>query len=79
MKLLVGSNLSPAPADALKTAGYTAAPVALAAAPRARLTLRRRRFLWGLLFVSPWIIGTLGLVLYPMLLSLYYSFTNSGS
>jgi multiple sugar transport system permease protein len=47
-----------------------------AAAPRARLTLRRRRFLWGLLFVSPWIIGTLGLLLYPMLLSLYYSFTN---
>jgi multiple sugar transport system permease protein len=47
-----------------------------AAAPRARLTLRRRRFLWGLLFVSPWIVGTLGLVLYPMLLSLYYSFTN---
>jgi multiple sugar transport system permease protein len=47
-----------------------------AAAPRPRLTLRRRRFLWGLLFVSPWIISTLGLVLYPMGLSLYYSFTN---
>lgn len=47
-----------------------------AASPRARLTLRRRRFLWGMLFVSPWIISTLGLVLYPMGLSLYYSFTN---
>jgi len=44
--------------------------------PRRRLTLRRRRILWGLLFVSPWLIGTLGLVLYPMALSLYYSFTN---
>jgi multiple sugar transport system permease protein len=40
------------------------------------MTLRRRRILWGLLFVSPWLIGTLGLVLYPMALSLYYSFTN---
>lgn len=41
-----------------------------------RLSLRRRRFIWGLVFVSPWLIGTLGLVLYPMGLSLYYSFTN---
>jgi multiple sugar transport system permease protein len=48
----------------------------IAAAPRAGLTLGRRRFLWGLLFVSPWVISTLGLVLYPMGLSLYYSFTN---
>jgi multiple sugar transport system permease protein len=47
-----------------------------AGAPRPRRSLRRRRFLWGLLFVSPWIISTLGLVLYPMGLSLYYSFTN---
>lgn len=44
--------------------------------PRARLTLRRRRFVWGLVFVSPWLIGTLGLVVGPMALSLYYSFTN---
>ncbi len=43
---------------------------------RRRLTLSRRRMLWGLLFVSPWLIGVLGLVLYPMALSLYYSFTN---
>lgn len=47
-----------------------------AAVSRGRLTLRRRRFLWGMLFVSPWIVSTLGLVLYPMSLSLYYSFTN---
>lgn len=45
-------------------------------ARRSRLTLRRRRTLWGLLFVSPWLIGVAGLVLYPMGLSLYYSFTN---
>lgn len=43
---------------------------------RARFTLRERRTLWGLLFVSPWIVGLLGLLLYPMALSLYFSFTN---
>jgi multiple sugar transport system permease protein len=46
------------------------------AQPRRWLNFRRRRFLWGMLFVSPFIIGTVGLVLYPMGLSLYYSFTN---
>jgi len=40
------------------------------------LTLKQRQFFWGALFVSPWIVGLLGLVLYPMGLSLYYSFTN---
>jgi multiple sugar transport system permease protein len=30
----------------------------------------------GYLFISPWLIGFFGLSLYPMLLSLYYSFTN---
>ncbi|MCZ8516259.1 sugar ABC transporter permease [Paenibacillus filicis] len=34
------------------------------------------RIRWGLLFVSPWLIGLLTLVLVPMLLSLYYSFTD---
>jgi multiple sugar transport system permease protein len=29
-----------------------------------------------MVFVSPWVIGTLGLVIGPMALSLYYSFTN---
>lgn len=33
--------------------------------------------LWGLLFVSPWIIGFLVFQLYPLILSLYYSFTDS--
>ncbi|MBE1443053.1 carbohydrate ABC transporter permease [Paenibacillus sp. OAS669] len=31
---------------------------------------------WGLLFISPWIIGFAGFQLYPLLLSLYYSFTD---
>jgi multiple sugar transport system permease protein len=61
---------------AAQASGGVGGEMEAAAAPRLRLTLRRRRFLWGLLFVSPWIIGTLGLVLYPMLLSLYYSFTS---
>lgn len=61
---------------ATRASGGTGAEEGAAVAPRPRLTLRRRRFLWGMLFVSPWIIGTLGLVLYPMILSLYYSFTN---
>lgn len=44
---------------------------------------KRRSFLkrWdapiaGYLFISPWLIGFLFLTLYPMLLSLYYSFTD---
>jgi multiple sugar transport system permease protein len=44
---------------------------------------KRRSFLkrWdapiaGYLFISPWLIGFLCLTLYPMLLSLYYSFTD---
>jgi multiple sugar transport system permease protein len=61
---------------AARASGGTGGEGQAAAAPRARLTLRRRRFLWGMLFASPFIIGTLGLVLYPMLLSLYYSFTS---
>lgn len=31
---------------------------------------------WGLLFISPWIIGFLLLQVYPLLMSLYYSFTD---
>ncbi|GIO38766.1 ABC transporter permease [Paenibacillus antibioticophila] len=30
----------------------------------------------GYLFISPWLIGFIGLTAYPLLLSLYYSFTN---
>jgi multiple sugar transport system permease protein len=35
-----------------------------------------REALWGLGFISPWLVGTLGLTLVPMVLSLYYSFTK---
>jgi multiple sugar transport system permease protein len=36
----------------------------------------RRNFLWGLFFTSPAIIGLLLFVAYPILASLYYSFTS---
>jgi len=36
----------------------------------------RRNLLLGLAFISPWIIGFLTFSLYPMLASLYYSFTD---
>lgn len=41
--------------------------------------LRRRRTresIAGLLFASPWLIGFFGLLCFPLLLSLWYSFTN---
>ncbi len=36
----------------------------------------RRHQLWGLIFISPWIIGFAVFQLFPLLDSLYYSFTN---
>jgi multiple sugar transport system permease protein len=36
----------------------------------------RRNFLWGLFFTSPAIIGLLWFIAYPLLASLYYSFTS---
>lgn len=38
--------------------------------------LRRRRILWGWLFLSPWIIGFLVFYLVPMIASLIFTFTN---
>lgn len=35
-----------------------------------------KRFLTMLAFISPWILGFLGFFVYPLLLSLYYSFTE---
>ena len=32
--------------------------------------------LWGYLFISPWLIGLVGFIIIPMLLSIYYSFTH---
>ena len=36
----------------------------------------RRRYLTVAAFMSPWIVGFLVLYVYPMLASLYYSFTK---
>ena len=36
----------------------------------------RRNFITGILFISPWIIGFFAFILYPMLASLYTSFTE---
>jgi multiple sugar transport system permease protein len=36
----------------------------------------RRRLLTGLAFISPWIVGFLAFILYPIVVSLYYSFTD---
>lgn len=40
---------------------------------------KRKLALWGLLFISPWIAGFLWFQLYPLLLSFYYSLTDSGA
>jgi multiple sugar transport system permease protein len=36
----------------------------------------RRKFMWGLFFVAPWVIGFLAFTAYPMVKSLYYSLTD---
>ena len=41
---------------------------------RARVALRNE--VTGLVFVSPWIVGLLVFTLYPLLASLFYSFTD---
>ncbi len=47
-----------------------------AIAPRGRLRGGGRPALRVALFMSPWIVGFLGFILYPMVASLYYSFTK---
>lgn len=61
----------------------TAATATRAAAPAARRRRRKpwtakkkRDFWWGMLFTSPVIIGLLWFTAYPILASLYYSFTS---
>lgn len=41
-----------------------------------KLTQAQRDFRNGLLFALPWIIGFLAFSVYPLLCSLYYSFTE---
>lgn len=36
----------------------------------------RRMQLWGIVFLSPWVIGFLAFTFFPMIASLYYSFTD---
>src|SRR5215212_7750178 len=38
--------------------------------------LARRELKWGMLFLSPWIIGFLAFTLIPMLATLFFSFLN---
>ena len=53
--------------------------MAVSAAPRRRAglsKLERSDYIWGVIFASPWIIGFLVLTGWPILSSLYYSFTQ---
>jgi multiple sugar transport system permease protein len=53
------------------------ASIAPARAKSRRMTTSTRRSLmWGLLFVSPWIVGFLVFTVYPMIQSLFISFTR---
>jgi len=52
------------------------APVDPVERRRIRRRVARRRYLTVLLFMSPWIIGFIVFLLYPMLSSLYFSFTR---
>ena len=38
--------------------------------------MQRRETLWGLFFISPWVIGFLAFTLFPIIASLWFSFTN---
>jgi multiple sugar transport system permease protein len=40
-----------------------------------RLSVGTRNQIYGLIFISPWLIGVLAFTAYPILASLYYSFT----
>jgi multiple sugar transport system permease protein len=47
-----------------------------AQAKRGERTIEQRQRMWGWVFLSPWIIGFLAFTLFPMLASLYFSFTD---
>ncbi|GAB4046970.1 carbohydrate ABC transporter permease [Catellatospora paridis] len=66
---------------ALTTASRPALPVPASAPPPARgrrknYAARRSEGLAGYVFLSPWLIGLMAITAFPMLLSLYLSFTN---
>lgn len=55
----------------------TRTPTTTARPVRKGLTrAQRHKVKWGLIFISPWLVGFIFLTLYPMIASLYYSFTD---
>jgi multiple sugar transport system permease protein len=58
------------------TAVETAPARATRASSPARRRQTRKRYLLALLFMSPWIVGFLAFTVYPMVSSLYFSFTS---
>ena len=44
--------------------------------PASRLSLAKREALWGYLFITPWIIGFLGLTLIPVIATFSFTFFN---
>ncbi len=61
---------------ATTTAGTAVATTARRRFRRPRTAKAKRDLFWGLVFTSPAIIGLLWFTAYPILASLYYSFTN---
>lgn len=57
----------------MKTTAETLTPTPT---KKKRSKLARREELQGYLFISPWLIGLFGITLFPMMFSLYGSFTN---
>lgn len=51
-------------------------PASAAKSRRKPMTTLQRQRLWGFVFLSPWIFGFLVFTLFPMIASLYFSFTN---
>ncbi len=59
------------------TAAAPTAPQITPRSSRFRLgAIERRSLRWGLLFISPWLIGFVFLTIYPILYTLYLSFTR---
>ncbi len=44
--------------------------------PARKFNIKRRQQLWGLVFLSPWIIGFMVFTLFPMIASIVFSFTD---
>jgi multiple sugar transport system permease protein len=64
------------PAALSKPASSTPAAVRVLRLPWRSVSADRVRTAKALAFLSPWIVGTLAFTVYPVLASLYYSFTN---